>query len=50
MNGKRAGQIIALVVTSIVLMSCSVVLEDRRDCPCALSVVMEGLPEYPVWL
>ena len=50
MNGKRAGQIIALVVNSIVLMSCSVVLEDRRDCPCALSVVMEGLPEYPVWL
>lgn len=30
--------------------SCGAVKEDRRNCPCTLSVVMQDLPEYPAWL
>lgn len=34
----------------LVLESCNAVLENRQDCPCTLSVVMEDVPEYPVRL
>ena len=31
-------------------MSCNVVMEDRRECPCNLSVQMKGLPASPALL
>ena len=31
-------------------MSCNVVMEDRRECPCNLSVQMKGLPASPAVL
>ena len=39
-----------ILVSILFLMSCNAVKEDRRSCPCTLSVVLEGLPAYPVWV
>lgn len=39
-----------ILVSILFLMSCNAVKEDRRYCPCTLSVVLEGLPEYPAWV
>ena len=39
-----------ILVSILFLMSCNAVKEDRRYCPCTLSVVLEDLPAYPVWV
>lgn len=50
MNAECVGRMLSVVLLGIELTSCSAVWEDRSSCPCALSVEMKDLPEYPVWL
>ena len=38
------------VVLGSFCLSCIIVKEDRRDCPCTLAVEMRSLPVYPVLL
>ena len=45
----RAG-ILAACSGRVIWMSCSAVMEDRRACPCNLSVELKGLPAYPAAL
>ena len=51
MTGGRAGWwLAAILIGQFCWESCKVVKEDRRSCPCTLSVVMNALPEYPARL
>ena len=51
MKAECAGKsLVSILVSLFSLTSCMAVKENRRDCPCTLSVVMRSLPEYPAWL
>lgn len=50
MYAESVGRRLSAVLISVICMSCEAVWEDRSACPCALSVEMKDLPEYPVWL
>lgn len=50
-KAERAGWLVRVfLVALLVSTSCKPVKEDRSSCPCTLSVVLEGLPEYPAWV
>lgn len=46
----RSGLLCPAFLGLILYSSCSVVKEDRTDCPCALTVEVSGLPSWPVSL
>ncbi len=50
MQAGRTGTFWAAVSVILFGVSCNVVMENRRECPCTLSVQMKGLPSYPVTL
>lgn len=45
-----AGRWIPLLLSIVFWASCKLVKEDRRYCPCTLSVVLRDLPAYPLAL
>ena len=49
MLSGRTGTLGAVLV-SVLLVSCKAVTEDRRECPCTLSVKWEAQPAYPAAL
>ena len=50
MQAGRTGMFWTAVSVILFGVSCNVVMENRRECPCTLSVRLEGLPAYPVTL
>ena len=51
LNCVRTGALRPVYLTLlVVILSCSVVKEDRTDCPCALTIDLHGLPAWPVSL
>lgn len=44
------GWLVLLAVLAFLWLSCTIVREDRRDCPCTLAVEMRSLPVYPALL
>ena len=42
------GPVWGLFLIMTIEASCTVVKEDRTDCPCALHIELSGLPSYPV--
>ncbi len=50
-KAERAGWLVRVFLLALLVStSCKPVKEDRSSCPCTLSVVLEGLPEYPAWV
>lgn len=50
LSNRLPGRVGTLAAVVFVFASCNAVKEERRQCPCILSVEMEGLPAYPAAL